>query len=85
MKKQHKHNALFAEIAGWYGAVAILAAYALTSFDVISSNSLAFQLLNLTGALGVIAIAIHKKVNQSILLNAVWAVVAIVAIVNIFI
>jgi len=76
---------LLAESAGWYGTAAILTAYALVSFDIISGDGLVFQLLNLTGALGIIAIAIYKKVNQSIVLNTVWSVIAIVAIVNIFI
>lgn len=75
---------LFAEIAGWYGAVAILAAYALVSFNVISGHSLVFQLLNLTGALGVIVISLYKKVKQSVILNIFWAGVAIVALVRIF-
>lgn len=76
---------LFAEIAGWYGAVAILAAYGLVSFDIIAGNGLLFQLLNLTGALGIIAIAVYKKVSQSIVLNVIWGIVAIIAIVSIFV
>ena len=75
---------LFAEIAGWYGVVAILAAYTLVSFNLIPGNGLLFQILNLTGALGIIAIASYKKVKQSIVLNTVWASVAIVAIIRIF-
>jgi len=79
------HKQLFAEAAGWYGALAILTGYALVSFHIISSDSLAFQLLNLTGALGIIAIAAYKKVRQSVVLNFVWAAVAAVAIFNIFV
>lgn len=82
MKKQMSSKQLVAEIAGWYGAIAILAAYALVSFDLISSDGLAFQLLNLTGALGVIAIAVYKNVKQSVVLNIFWGIVAIVAIVR---
>lgn len=74
---------LFAEIAGWYGAVAILSAYILVSFTVISGDGVIFQLLNLTGALGIIAIAVHKKVKQSVVLNVFWAAVAIIALVRI--
>lgn len=76
---------LFAEIAGWYGAVAILAAYVLVSFSVIPGDGLLFQLLNLTGALGIVVIALYKKVRQSIVLNIFWSAVALIAIINILI
>ena len=75
----------FAESAGWYGTAAILAAYTLVSFNVISGDSLYFQLLNLTGALGIIAIATYKNVKQTIVLNIFWGVIAVAAIVRIFI
>lgn len=82
MKKKMTQKQLIAEIAGWYGTVAILAAYILVSFSVISGDGLVFQLLNLTGALGIIAIAAYKKVKQSIVLNIFWSVIAIVALVR---
>ena len=85
MKKKRTQKQLFAEIAGWYGTAAILAAYALTSFNVISGHGLIFQILNLTGALGIIVIAAYKKVAQSVVLNIVWLIVALIAIVTIFI
>ncbi len=83
--KKISNKQLFAEIAGWYGATAILTAYALVSFNVIEGSGLWFQLLNLTGALGIIAISTYKKVKQSIVLNIFWSIVAIVALVRIFI
>lgn len=84
MKKHITKKQLIAEIAGWYGALAILSGYTLVSFELISSDSLTFQLLNLTGALGIIAIAAYKHVAQSIVLNVVWFSVALIAIINIF-
>lgn len=83
-KKRISTKQLLAEIAGWYGAIAILTGYTLVSFEIISSDTLVFQLLNLTGALGIIAIAAYKRVAQSIVLNIVWSAVAIIAIINIF-
>lgn len=71
------------EIIGWYGAVAILLAYALNSFQAVSPDSLVYQLLNLTGALGIVAVSYVKKARQPAALNAVWAVVALVAIAQI--
>jgi len=77
-KRKHK----FAEIYGWYGAGAILLAYALLSFKVIHSNSYVYQLLNLTGAVGIVVISIYKKDRQVIALNTVWTIVAAIAIVG---
>ena len=76
-----KHTLL--EIFGWYGAVAILLAFALVSFGILSPRSLDFQLLNLTGAAGIVAISYSKKDYQPAALNLVWAVVAIIALISI--
>ena len=65
----------FIEIYGWYGALAIIAAYALVSFSLIQPTSLTYQTLNVTGALG-----IYKKAYQPGILNMVWAIIAVVAI-----
>jgi predicted membrane metal-binding protein len=70
---------------GWYGVLAILLAYLLLSFNVIVSKSLSYQLLNLTGALGVIVEAMSKKDAQPAVLNGAWAAIAILAIVRIVI
>ena len=78
-----KAKRVLMETFGWYGAAAILGAYALVSFSFITANGLIFQLLNLTGALGLMAIAYHKKVYQSVVLNIVWSIIGIIAILNI--
>lgn len=70
---------------GWYGVLAILLAYLLLSFNVIASKSLSYQLLNLTGALGIIVEAVSKKDAQPAVLNGAWAAIAILAIVRIMI
>ena len=85
MKANIKHRNLGAEVAGWYGILAILVAYLLVSFDVIATGSLVFQVLNLTGAAGIIAISLHKRVVQSVILNVVWVCIALVAIVRIIV
>lgn len=76
------HKRLFAETAGWYGTGAIVLAYLLVSFNVISADSATYQLLNLTGALGIVAIAVAKKVTQSIVLNLFWAAIALIALIR---
>jgi hypothetical protein len=69
-----------AEIVGWYGAVAILAAYAANSFALLANTDVAYQLLNLTGALGVAWVCWHKRTWQAFWLEAVWGAIALVAL-----
>jgi multidrug transporter EmrE-like cation transporter len=58
-------------------------AYALVSFEVLSSNGLAYQILNGTGALGILIISIKKKAYQPGVLNIIWFIIAVVAIIQI--
>lgn len=60
-----------AEIAGWYGIGAIILAYGLVSFNLVEADSLFYQILNLTGAAGVIAISWIKGVRQPLVLNII--------------
>ncbi len=76
MKKINIH-----EIIGWYGTIAILLAYALLSFTIITSDGFIYQILNLTGSLGIIHISYIKHVPQSIVLNVIWLVIALIAII----
>ncbi|PIR74659.1 MAG: transporter [Candidatus Magasanikbacteria bacterium CG10_big_fil_rev_8_21_14_0_10_47_10] len=71
------------EIIGWYGTVAIITAYALLSFDFLSAKSLLYQILNATGALGIVYISFRKKAYQPGVLNIVWAVIASIALLQI--
>lgn len=73
------------EILGWYGASAILGAYALISFNIVGSDSYIYQLLNLTGATGVMVISFLKHARQPAFLNLVWAIVAVVALAGLII
>lgn len=71
------------EILGWYGVIAVVGAYALLSLNILSNNSLLFQGLNLTGAIGIMVDAIQDKNTQPAVLNIIWAIIALVAIVKI--
>ena len=51
------------EIIGWYGTAAIVGAYALNSFNIIGSNSLPYQILNFTGAIGIVACSLSKSLS----------------------
>jgi hypothetical protein len=71
------------EILGWYGVVAVVGAYALLSLNILTSNSLLFQGLNLTGAIGIVIDALDDKNTQPAVLNIIWAIIALIAIVKI--
>ena len=72
----------FSEVFGWYGVIAILAAYALLSLGMLHGNDLAYQILNLTGAIGVCYDAYKQKNWQPAVLNFIWALIAIIALVK---
>jgi len=71
------------ETAGWYGVIALLMAYGLVSFSLIQSNSVVYHFLNLTGALGIIAISLERKNYQPVALNAIWGIIAALALLRI--
>ncbi|HPR09460.1 hypothetical protein KDA06_04200 [Candidatus Saccharibacteria bacterium] len=81
--KSFDHNTLY-EIAGWYGMLALISAYGLASFKSIPADGLVYQLLNLTGSTGLMLIAFHKGVTQSVLLNIFWIAIGVVAIARLF-
>jgi hypothetical protein len=73
----------FTEACGWYGMSALILAYGLVSFEVIQGNGIAYQLLNLSGGIGLMIVAAAKNVLQSVLLNVFWTIIGIVAILRI--
>lgn len=79
------HHHLIAEIAGWIGAASLLSGYLLISNHIITSNDLIYHLLNLVGACGLIVIALTKKLYQLILINTVWMIVAVAALIGLLI
>lgn len=70
----------FLEIFGWYGTVAIVGTFALISFSIIQPDSVLYQVLNLTGAIGIGCITLYKKVYQSATVNVIWALIAAFAL-----
>lgn len=70
------------ELIGWLGMAAIIIAYALVSFGWLSAQTFVYQILNGLGALGIVFISFKKKTYQPGVLNAIWAVIAAIAIVQ---
>lgn len=76
-------NGKLSEIIGWYGTVAIVGSYGLSSFGLLSSQSLVYQILNVTGAVGIVVISLRKKTYQPAVLNIVWTVIGLIALIKI--
>lgn len=75
-----KSSNVFIEYLGWYGAAAMIAAYALYAFGVLPADSIWYHFLNLTGALGIITVSIYRKVWQPAVLSVMWVGVATYAL-----
>lgn len=80
-----KNKKIIDEIIGWYGTIAIIIAFALVSFEILSANNIIYQILNLSGATGIVYISFKKKAYQPGVLNIVWSIIAIIAIIKILI
>lgn len=72
------------EALGWYGMLALIVAYGLVSYGLITADGVYFQLLNLTGSAGLMIVAVTKKVIQSVILNIFWITIGLVALAKLF-
>ena len=73
---------LLIDIIGWIGSVEVILAYGLNSYQKIRSDSLGYQLLNLTGGIFLIINTIYYGAYPSTAINVVWVVIASVALVG---
>lgn len=67
---------------GWLGAALVLSAYLMVSVGTIAPKSAAFQLLNLFGSVGIVVAAAGKRDYPPLVLNIIWAVVALVVLIG---
>lgn len=75
---------LLIEILGWVGSAAILAAYALNSYQRIKSDSMLFIMLNLTGGIFLIIYTIQKEAFANTFINLVWVLIALAGMIRFF-
>jgi hypothetical protein len=85
MMRRLATHTLVIEIMGWYGMAAVLVAYGLVNLDILASHNVWCILLNLTGSIGLLLAAAIKRADQLVVLNVVWAVVAVIALVELVI
>jgi hypothetical protein len=84
MKRTGERTNIISEVLGWYGVVAILGAYAALTFGLLASNGLWYPILNATGAAGLVIDTYFQKDYQPLVLNAVWVLVAVIALLKYF-
>lgn len=77
-----KKLGVFVEIIGWLGVFLILLAYILVSLGVIDAKAILYQLLNLIGSVGVVCISWLKRDKQPMVLNIIWASIALFALIT---
>ena len=68
-------------LLGWIGTLAYLLAYFLLSINKIKANQLIYHALNIVGAVGLIASAVYHADLPNIVVNLVWGLIAVTALV----
>lgn len=71
-------------IVGWYGLVAVVTAYILTTFSFLSVDHPLIPVLNFTGAAGVAIVSFRKNAYEPAVMNVIWAGIGLVALAKIF-
>lgn len=71
------------ELTGWTGALLSLAGFSLNSLNLIGSQSVCYLLLNIFGCAFLIGYAVCKKAHASWVLNSVWLLMTVVALVKV--
>jgi hypothetical protein len=72
------------DVIGWLGSILVLAAYGLTSYQKLKTDSLAFTLLNFSGGIFLIIYSYYYAAFASTFINVVWVLVAIPALYKFF-
>lgn len=72
------------ESIGWVGAVFSLLAYSLNSLNYILSQSTEYLLMNVIGCFFLIIYTFFKKAYANSVLNSIWLVMTIVALVKVY-
>ena len=75
---------LVVEIAGWAGAVLILAAYGLLTAGRLTSKDASYQWMNVVGAVGFIVNSAWNGAWPSAILNIIWVGIGVVALLRMF-
>jgi len=78
------NGTLVVNILGWLGVAALLGAYALISAGKVKGDSVPYQLMNLGGSACVLLNSLRFGAYPSVGVNAVWMVIALLALLKVF-
>ncbi|WP_290790809.1 CBU_0592 family membrane protein [Flavihumibacter sp. UBA7668] len=68
-------------IIGWVGTIAYLLGYFLLTTNKLKSNQVSYHVLNIIGSIGLTANAVYYTDLPNIVVNLVWGIIALVAII----
>lgn len=68
------------EIIAWFATASFFVAYFLVSFGFVSAEGTFYQVLNMSGALGLGIQAWHKWIKQVMCVEAFWILIGLVAL-----
>lgn len=85
IKEKATDKTFWINMFGWYGVAAYQIAYILVSFHILSVDDVIYQLINLTGGVGLLVVSLMKKAYQPAISNLIWAVIASIALINILV
>ncbi len=68
------------DLAGWTGVAAYVASYLLLSINVLKSTQYLFHLLNMVGAIGLIADAAFHRDPPNLAVNVIWLSIGVFAV-----
>lgn len=80
-----KRRRLLVDLCGWYGMAALLTSYLLISFELSGPSTSLYQVLILTGSITLGFNAYAKRAYPSAWLNVIFALIAIISLLNIWI
>jgi hypothetical protein len=71
---------MFVDIAGWFGVVLLLAAYALVSAKRLEGDSILYQTMNILGGVLLITNSYYFHAIPSVVVNVAWIGIAFFAL-----
>ncbi len=70
------------EVIGWAGSALVVLAYAMLSMNKWKSSDVIYQLMNFIGSTFLIVFTLYKKAFPPATVNTIWAVIALVSLVQ---
>jgi hypothetical protein len=78
-------NKQYFEQIGWLGFILIVSAYLFVTIKLVAVASASYHLMNLIGALCMVANAKHSRAKPLFWLNVVWALVSLTGLLQLVI